>query len=375
MIRVLNIQETIKSGGVERRRLSLSKLLDKTKFELRIICTHKGGNIAKDIENEGVSIIEIGTFKGPQHWSQHKKVQKVIDEFKPHIIHGAVFEGVTMAAINGFLKRVPIIIIEETSDPQNRSWKGNLLMKMFSKVSDKVIGVSPAATQYLIEKLNIPSNKVALIDNGIAIPREVAAEEIAQLKNELNIAKNDIVIGSVGRMLHDSQKRFSDLIKAFGILKKKHDGIKLILVGEGREKQNYENLVMELGLKDDVKLVGYQSDMAVFFEMFDVFSLVSINESFGLVLVEAMMKKKPIVATHSGGIKYIVDDGETGFLVKPYQIDQIANKLEELVKNENLRKQFGLAGYRKAIANYTEERYVNQVQTLYSELIKNKKLV
>ena len=163
-IKILHIQETMASGGVERLRLSLARFLDKEKFDQKFVCTNASGNISDEIRAEGFEVIPIGRFKSPFDWKQHKKIQKIIEEYQPDIIHGAVFEGVTMAAINGWLKKVPIIIIEETSDPQNRSWKGNFLMKLFSFVSDKVIGVSEGVTEeYLIGKLGLSDKKVITI--------------------------------------------------------------------------------------------------------------------------------------------------------------------------------------------------------------------
>ena len=173
MIRVLHIIDTIMSGGVERRRLSLAKLLDSEQFELKIICTNAVGSFPEEFKKYGVEVIDIGDLISFINVKQHKKVMKVIDDFKPHIIHGAVFEGVTMASINGFLKRVPIIILEETSDPQNRRWKGHLLMKLLTLPADKVIGVSQASTNYLTEKLKISKEKVKLINNGVALPLSV----------------------------------------------------------------------------------------------------------------------------------------------------------------------------------------------------------
>lgn len=375
MIRVLNIVETIRSGGVERRRLSLAKHLDKSQFELKIICTHKGGNIADEIEAQGVEVIRIGNLNSPFHWSQHKKVQKIIDEFQPHIIHGAIFEGVTMAAVNGFFKRVPIVILEETSDPQNRSWKGNLLMKLFSLVADKVIGVSPAATAYLTDTLGISPTKVELVTNGVAIPREVSKEEQAELKQELQISDQEIVIGSTGRMMMDSHKRFSDLIKAFAILVHSGLNVKLVLVGEGREKENYMALVKELKIAHQVIFAGYQSDTAKFYSIFDVFSLVSAYEAFGLVLAEAMLHKLPVVATNVGGMRFIVSDNETGFLVEKYQITAIADKLMVLCNDAELRKRMGKKGYERAMENYTEENYVKKIAALYLELCEQKKII
>lgn len=372
MIRVLNIQETIGSGGVERRRLSLAKLLDKQKFELKIICTKTEGPTADEIRANGVEVIPIGLLNSPFQISQHKKVLRIIEDFKPHIIHGAVFEGVTMAAFNGFIKNVPIIIIEETSDPQNRRWKGHLLMKFFAILSDKVIGVSPSTTKYLLNKLKIAKDKVVLINNGVAFPKLVESDEVIKLKAEYGIKDDEIVIGTVGRLLSDKNKRFSDLIKAFNILIKKGINVKLVIVGDGKEKDKYQKLVFELGIKDKVVFAGYQYELDKYYEMFDIFSLVSSHESFGLVLVEAMFHKLPVVATNVGGMKYIVDDSYSGFLVEKYDINEISNKLSQLCKNKGLRENFGKNGYLKAIENYTEERYVKEVQNLYQQMATKK---
>ncbi|ESU23547.1 hypothetical protein FSS13T_22750 [Flavobacterium saliperosum S13] len=366
--------DTVGSGGVERRRLSMAKLLDKSRFELKIICTNTKGGIADEIRALGVEVIVIGDLNSPFDYKQFQKVNRIITEFKPHIIHGAVFEGVTMAAICGFVMRVPVVIIEETSDPQNRSWKGNMLMKFFGMLSDKAIGVSPAATEYLIHTLKIKAEKVQLILNGIAAPRKVSTEEITFLKESLGIGVSNIVIGSIGRMRDDNHKRFSDLIAAFALLVQKKLPVKLVLVGDGQERERYEKQVADLQLNDYVIFAGYQSDVALYYSIFNIFSLVSAYEAFGLVLAEAMLSKLPVVATKVGGMQYIVDDNVTGYLVEKFDIDAIAMKLEVLYENEQLRNEMGIAGYEKAIRNYTEERYVQKVEEIYFELIKKNKI-
>ena len=372
MIRVLNIQETIGYGGVERTRLSLSKLLDKGKFTLKIICTKAVGSIADDIRSNNVELIEIGRFNSLFDFHQHRKVMKIIDEFKPHIIHGAVFEGVTMAAINGFIKRVPIIILEETSDPKNRSWRGNLLMKFFAKFSDVVIGVSPGVIEYLENTLKLPKHKIFLLNNGVVLPREVSTIEITEHKASMGIGPNEIVIGSVGRMLHDEHKKFSDLIKAFAIVCKTHNNVNLLLVGSGPEIEKYKKLSEELAVSNKVIFVGYQSDVALYYRLMNIFALVSAYEAFGLVLAEAMLHKLPIVATRVGGMQYIVDNDKTGFLVEKYDVKKIAEKLEILSLDSDLRKEFGENGYDKVMKEYTEERYVKEVENLYLYLFKKK---
>ena len=370
-IKILHIQQSISFGGVERTRLSLAKHLNRSLFEQKLICTSHRGDLITEIRDEGVEVFEIGNLKSPFQWSQHKKVQKIIETYKPDIIHGAVFEGVTMAAINGWKKNVPVIIIEETSDPKNRSWKGNLLMKIFSKLAHRVIGVSQGVTEeYLKGKLNVLPTKVVLINNGVALPRIVEEFELQKARKSLGINEHDFIIGSTGRMLMDSHKRFSDLIQSFAKFALGKNNVKLLLVGDGPEKANYESLVKELNIKEKVIFTGYQSDVTLYYKIMNVFSLVSAREAFGLVLAEAMLNKLPVVATKVGGMKYIVDDGKTGFLVNPYEIDEIADKFEKLYNDKEICQFFGDNGLQKALSEYTEESYTKRIEKLYLDLKK-----
>lgn len=341
---------------------------------MKIICTKERGPIADQIRSNGVEVFTIGEFRSILDWKQHRKVRQIIREYRPHIIHGAVFEGVTMAAVNGFRERVPIIILEETSDPQNRSWKGHILMRFLCSLADHIIGVSPAATDYLINKIRVRSDKVILINNGVALPRVIHEDEKQKALSNLGISSEDVVIGSTGRMLDDNHKRFSDLIQAFSILVHQGFSVKLLLVGDGPERKNYEQLASDLGISDYVVFTGYQSDTALYYSMFDVFALVSGYEAFGLVLAEAMLQKLPVVATRVGGIPYIVDDQETGFLAEKANVDQIYRALEKLVVDKNLRLTMGKKGFVKAKECFTEERYVKDVFSLYQRLIKKKRV-
>lgn len=371
-LKILHIQETIGSGGVERIKLSLAKHLDKNLFDQKFVCTFAFGNIPEEIRAEGFEVIPIGQLKSPFQWSQHKKVQKIIEEYQPDIIHGAVFEGVTMAAINGWIKKVPVIILEETSDPQNRSWKGNLLMKLFSKLADKVIGVSEGVTEeYLKAELGLSNKKAITINNGVALPRLVSQEELTEAKRKWGIEDDDFVVGTTGRMKDDSHKRFSDLIKAFSEFSENKKKTKLLMVG-GNEKylKKYRDLAEELQLSNKIIFVGYQSDVTLYYQLMDVFALVSAREAFGLVLAEAMLNKLPVIATRVGGMKYIVNDSETGFLVERYNVDEIASSLNVLFNDKDARISMGESGYLKAVKEYSEDAYVDKIKSLYLDLIK-----
>jgi glycosyltransferase involved in cell wall biosynthesis len=363
---------TVIGGGVERRRLSLAKAFKGTDFQMKLVGTFKSGAIAEQIEENGVEIIEVGDFNGPFHWEKHKKIQKIIDDFKPHIIHGAVYEGVTMAAINGFLKKVPIVILEETSDPQNRSSKANFLLRVFSLVADKFIAIAPNVADYLKNEAKVSKRKVITINNGVEIPRKVTNVEIQNLKNHYSINESDFVVGTVGRLFND-HKKITDIIEAIHLLKEL-DRLKLLIVGSGKDEELIKQKALDLGVQDKVIFTGYQFDTAPFYKLMNVFCIASQREGFGLVAAEAMLHKLPVIATKVGGLQNVVLDGETGILLQPHQPKEIANAIQKLYHSSELLNLYATKGYNRAIENYTEERYVQDVVALYNELLKNKKI-
>lgn len=372
MIRVLHIMSTVTGGGVERRRLSLAKAFKGADIQMQLVGTFKGGNIAEQIEENDVQIIEIGDFKGPFHWEKHKKIQKIIEDFKPHIIHGAVFEGVTIAAINGFIKRVPIILLEETSDPQNRSSKASFLLRVFSFAADKFIAIAPNVADYLRNIAKVSSSKVVTINNGVEIPRQVSNVEVQNLKNEYGIKEGDFIIGTVGRLFND-HKKITDIIEAVFKLRELKN-IKLIIVGDGRDEELIQQKVIDLGLQEKIIFTGYQFDTAPFYKLMDVFCIASQREGFGLVAAEAMLHQLPVIATRVGGLQNVVVDGETGILIQPHQPKEIADAIKIFYGSKDLLKTYASNGYKRAIENYTEERYVNEVIALYRDLLKKKNI-
>ena len=338
------------------------------------MCTQALGGLPEKIAAAGVPVIPVGQFKYPLQIGQFIKVWKVIRKYRPHIIHGAVFEGVSMAVLSGKIGRVPVVLSEETSDPVDRSWRGNLLMRGFVYLSDNVVAMAPATVKYLKEVLKTPEEKIKIIHYGVEVDREPGAGEIASLRASLGIGPDDFVVGSVGRLL-DAVKRFSDLIKAVSLLRDQKINVKLLIVGDGEDKETLEGLALELGVAEQIIFAGYQSETAPFYGCMDVFGLASSTESFGMVLVEAMLARLPVVATAVGGIPYVVEDRETGILVAPFSPSQLAAAIEELFRDAVLCGKLGEAGYARAMAQFSARAYVQKVEEMYLQLCREKGII
>ncbi|MCH7407302.1 glycosyltransferase [Belliella aquatica] len=369
MIRILHCIETIATGGVEQVRLTLVKGLDKEKYEHKIICTWEGGAIAEELKGEGVELIPIGGFAQPLEWSKHKEVLKIIKTFKPHIIHGAIYEGMAMAAVGGVLGKVPVVIMEETSHPISRSKKAIYLQRLFAKAADKVIGIAPSVVKYLKDTVKLPKSKVVLINNGVNLPRKVSLEEQNQLKTTLGISSDDIIIGSAGRF-YNEVKRFTDILETIKLVN--NPNLKLLLLGQGQDQELILNKAKELNLEQQLIMPGFQSDTAPYYQIMDIFCIASAHEGFGLVAAEAMLHSLPVIATRVGGLQDVVIDQETGFQVPAFNPSAIAEKLQVLINNPQLRIEMGKAGHKRATQHYTADRYCQQVENLYLSLLKQK---
>ncbi|MEX2591931.1 MAG: glycosyltransferase family 4 protein [Anditalea sp.] len=351
---------------MEQTRLTLFRGLDKEKYEHKVVCTWAGGPMAKAIESEGVEITQVGSFKHPFEMKKHLKVLQVIRKFRPHIIHGGVFEGMTMATFGGLFGRVPSVILEETSDPQNRSRKANFLLKIYSRFADKVQAISPEVGQYLAEITKISQKKIEVITNGVPLPIISDDVKILAAKKQYGIRKEDFVVGFVGRLFND-QKRVSDLVEAVSMLE--IPNIRLLIVGEGKDKDFLLDLIKEFRLIDKIHFVGYQSDPHLFYDLMDVLCVPSSREGFGLVAVEGMLHRLPIIATKVGGLQKVVAHNETGFIISFGSPREISEKINLLYFSPTLRKAMGDMGYQRALKEFSSERYVREVEQMYQNVM------
>lgn len=361
-IRVLQCIETISSGGVEQTRLTLARHLSKDRFEIKIICTYAGGPIAESLRKEGIELIVVGSMNHPFSLEIHRRVQQVISSFKPHIIHGGVFEGNSMAVISGFLKRVPVIILEETSDPQNRSTKAEWLLRQFTRFADAIIAISPDVEQYLLTKAKISRDKIRLINNGVTIPKPISEKLVLGLRQKYLIKNDEVIVGFVGRLYND-HKRVTDLIEAVALIN--YPKLKLIIVGEGRDRKIIEEKIKSHQIEDQVIMVGFQENTGLYYSLMDILCVPSSREGFGLVAVEGMLYSKPVVASKVGGLQNIIIDGENGFLVPPLEPELLAEKLKILVDSKSKRESMGNVGYNLAVENFSAQKYAQKVGALY----------
>lgn len=334
-----------------------------------MVCRESRYELAQSIRDAGTPVVEIG--RSSRHVVDLFALRAVVREanaFRPDIIHGAVYEGVTLAALAGRIARVPKIVLEETGDPSIRSWRGDVLLAALARLGDVTIGVSPPITEYLRERLRLDPQRVVLINNGVAPPCLPDERERTAIARALSISSEHFVVGSIGRV-DDNHKRFSNLIDAVAILRDRIPELRLLIVGTGRDLDFLDRHARKNNVRDRVVFAGRRADVGSMYALMDVFALASEQESFGLVIVEAMFCGLPVVATRVGGIPHIVVEGETGYMVPRYSPPALATAIERLHADPQLSARLGAAGRRRAEAEFSAERYVRDVGALYERLV------
>ena len=208
---------------------------------------------------------------------------------------------------------------------------------------DQVIAVSEFIRREVIATGTDPG-RVSVISNTIDVPANAVDHE----------DRDGVVIGQVGRM-HPG-KGFPESVEVFARVHEQHPDTSLLLVGDGPERPVVEQLVRRHGLADAVRLVGWQEEVDGWLGQIDIFLHPSRAEPFGLAVLEAMAVALPVVAYGDAGVSEIVEDGVTGYLLEPGDIDGLEAAVSRLVADPVLRRRLGAAGRERARTHFQAER-------------------
>jgi glycosyltransferase involved in cell wall biosynthesis len=251
-------------------------------------------------------------------------------------------------------------------------------MKKNKVVTDMIIGLYE---RFFLNTIFIKSDKIITTFSPKIFPLlDTYEKKIIQISPAIDInifkAKKSMVKNTllyVGRIEKTSEwKGIAYLLDAVAIVKKDMPDIKLVLVGSGDSLEDYKNYAKTHGLSRNTKFVGmlHGKSLAKQYNDTNVLILPSTSnaESFGIVLIEAMACKKPVIGSRVGGIPYVIDNGENGLLVEPKNTQQLAHTITTLLKNSTLAKRLGENGYKKVIEKFTLEKQLRKTHQTFTSL-------
>jgi len=310
-------------------------------------------------------------------------VIKIINSFKPSIVHthGAV-PGV-VGRLAAFFCRIPVIIHTYHGhffhSYFNKAFSAAIILieKTLSKISTVIIATSSRQLKDLVDKYKIaPLNKVTVIELGIddAFLAASSQEDTASFAAKYKVNADTIAVGIIARIV--KVKNFPLFVEIVAkVLKKTNKKIVFFVIGDGYMKADIQQLFSDKGIgwssnefpniDASVIFTSWISNIGEALSALDIVVLTSNNEGTGLSLAESQYVGIPVVATNVGGVPDTVIDGKTGFLVSPTDADIFAQKLLLLIEDEPLRKEMGAAAKVFARNKFSKQQEIERLKQLY----------
>jgi glycosyltransferase involved in cell wall biosynthesis len=384
-IRVLRIINRFNMGGPTYNATFLTRFLSDD-FETLLV----GGMPEEDetdslhiLKQYGIEPLLIKEMKRQPSFFQdraaYKKLKNIMAEFKPDIVH-------THASKAGALGRRAAnslgisVVLHTFHGHVFHSYFGTFKTKIYKAIerglaskSSGIIAISEIQKKELTQIHNIcEESKIKVIPLGFDLSRFNAAknEFRESTREEFGILENEVAVAIVGRLV--PVKNHLLFINALGnVIKDLTVPVKVFIVGDGSERSNIEEAVQSLPKSPllKIKLTSWIQDIAKFNAGMDFICLTSNNEGTPVSLIEAQAANIPVITTDVGGVRDIVLEGETGFIVPKNDVASLSDKMRLLIEDEKLRKKMSQNGWTFVEHKFHYSTLVKNMEEYYHSLI------
>ena len=359
------------SGGAKTHVLSLLQNLNKT-ITAQLVC-FRDGPFAEEARAMGIPTMICGGNNIPH---LRRELAAYIRQGGYQLIH---CHG-SRANMIGALLRGPtgLPVVSTVHSDYKLDYMGRPFARLtFGAINawalrhlDYRIGVSDAMVDLLIDR-GFPPDRFYAIYNGIDFtPAPSQGDRLAYLRGlGADVEENSVVVGIAARL--NPVKDMSTLIRGFAEGHKSCPRLRLVIAGDGEERQKLEDLAKELGVEKAVTFAGWISGgMDRFYSALDVNALTSLSETFPYALTEGARFHLATVATAVGGIPYLIDQDVNGYLFTPGDWQTLGRYLAALGNGDALRREMGEKLYEKASAKFSIQSTVDTQLHIYEEIIR-----
>jgi glycosyltransferase involved in cell wall biosynthesis len=342
-------------GGAERLFVNLCNALEADKVIVVLVGdTDIEPNLASDLRDD----IEVHRLRVRQRsWLLDLwRLSRLLREKQCDVVHTHMFWPNLHGSLAANLASVPVLV---TSEHGRNEWKWKwhrwIDANIISRHASARLCVSQDILQMRRDKDGVPANLLRLVPNGTAVPPLVESK------------RQERLIGSVGRLV--GAKDFPTMIRAIGILAKRGSDVRLEIVGEGGERRAIEDAIRTEGVEDHVALVGSQNNVGSWLARWSLFVSSSVREGQPVALLEAMASGLPCVATAVGGVPDTLADGIEGIVVAPNDPEALADGIQTLLDNSDLRTRYGKAARDRVINDFSIESLAAKCREIYASAL------
>lgn len=359
-------------GGLERIVLSLIRAASQQGHRVSVVCIERRGALAVEAEAAGAKVVSLD--KPPGRLPAYvNRAALLLAELKPDVVHThqigvAWYLGQAARSIGG----VPVLHTEHgDAFARSVSWwntvKARFLFRETARFIHRFCCVSEEIAAAVTRWRTVPRAKVNVVVNGIPTEPQLDLPSRESVRESLGIPAGVPLIGTVGRLSEVKQQDL--LIRAVAKLRATIPDVRLLLVGEGPERDRLKEIAAQSGVADRVVFAGYQSCPEQYLRTMSVFALTSRSEGFPVSLLEAWLAKVPIVCSAVGGIPGFVTDEVDGLLFPPNDEASLTKALARVLEDPMLSSRLADAGHKVLRERYSIERMASEYEAGYRELV------
>jgi len=333
-------------------------------FKMSVLCIESPlGPFSEELKQNGIEFFELNRQPGFDT-NLIKQIRQTIKNNQVDIIHCHQYTPWVYGVIAAAFTKTKVIFTEHGRFyPDSSTWKRKLINPILNLFTDQVTAISKATKQALVEFENIPEKSIDVVYNGIS-PLQVIQTDVEKLRIELSVPENHIILGTIARL--DPIKNHTMMLKAFALVLEQHPKTRLIIVGDGEERENIETCINELKIQSNVILTGYISKPHNYLALMDIYLLSSLSEGTSMTLLEAMSLSKPCVVTNAGGNPEIVVNSENGFVTTNDNAEAFAQGIIRVIEVNKTDNSLGQASKDRFKTHFSENSMNMQYKKMYN---------
>lgn len=349
-------------GGAQKYVYELATNLPKDKFETLVVL---GGNgtLARNLSQAGIQVVNLEKLDKNinilKEFSVLIDLIKIFKKERPDIVHLNSSKIGGLGALAGRLTGIPKIIFTAHGFAHNED-RPLIIKTLMLAASYATILLAHKTVVINKRELDQVSRLLPLIDKKLKLIYIGAAPtDFIRMPKE---AGSPITIGTISELTKNKGLEYA--IEAVARLKNRN--INFIIIGEGEERGHLESIIKEKHLEDTVQLLGFKENARNFLGMFDIFTLTSLKEGLPYAILEAGLAGLPAIASDVGGISEIIENGKSGILVQPKNVEQLVDALSGLIDQPEKRRPLGESLRKNIINNFSVHEMLDKTMELYN---------
>ncbi|CAH2030474.1 glycosyltransferase family 4 protein [Trichlorobacter ammonificans] len=351
---ILQVITQRRFSGAERICLTLCADMQRRGHRVLLLCKPAGG-MPEEARKLGIEV-QTPPIAGKLNLAAPLFIARAAREFGADLIHTHLSSASLWGSLAGRLAGIPVL----THVHALNTWH-------YYRFGNRAITCSQGVRQHLLKQGADPQ-RVTVVYNGIDASRLNDVISGPDARRMLGLLPDQPVVGCVAHLSEKKGQKY--LLQAVALLKERFPRLVCLLAGEGEQFDELRRMTGELGIADQVCLLGFREDVISVMNAMDVVVLPSIaKEGLGLALVEAALLEKPTIGSNAPGIDEVIEDGVTGLLTPPGNAALLAETLALLLDDAGLRHRMGHAGRSRALGLFSMQTMCDRVETAYGDLI------